>query len=314
MLTENRKLDTDTDCMVTYRFDRYNVQWILPKPEIYWQCKDPDKLIHIALITLEEMFHINQIKGNKVAIHTFGVEYDLTNEENRKLSHFVTRMMEIDVANILTTALPEMVEENWQWYADRKSKLPYENHYPLPSDFGFLLGYLLAQAMNQEKQFLTRAMTYMPEYLGKNPSAREIFFSNYRVLSQIETYLGLIYEHEGETTLTAEQITIVLNHEFSPEGMTMQFLLNCLNLRTKHGSNWLEILDKGVDESEKHETKHGTNIVNMILNFVNANPKWGDKLYGKRSIGPRGLLHRSFKNPDDMLDVLSQSYLSQHHV
>lgn len=307
MLQDYLKLDSDTQCTVTYRFGQYNIQWVLPKPEVYWQCNDPDKLIHIAMIALEEMIHINQLKGNSVVLHTFGNEYNLSDVEHYDLYDFVKRMMEIDVANILTTAMPEMIEENWDWYAVRKSKHKHEDHYPHTADFGFLLGFAVAHAMDQEREFLARAMTYMPEYLNNNPNAREIFFSNYCVLGQIKTYLGWIYEPEGEPRLTPQQQVMVLNHEFSKEGMTMQFLINCIHFKDKHGTNWLEMLDKGLVDSETHATKHATEIVQMVLNFVNENPKWFDTLRGNSSV--RSIkFNRKFKSPDHMLEALSRSY------
>jgi hypothetical protein len=306
MLDDGALLDHDTTCMVTHRGGMYNIRWVLPKPEIYWNCSDPDKLIHIALIALEELIHLNQIKGKKIELHTFGVEYDLSDERLSEMSKYVIRMMEIDVANVLSTSLPEMVEQNWQWYADRQSKPKHDDYYPLATDYAFLLGLFIAAAMGQEANFLAGAMTSMPKYLDKNHSAREVFFSNPGVLRYVEDYLRKVYSPPSEDGETVEGLETILSHEFSPDGITFQFLMNCLVLRSKEEEDWLEVLDTqelGVDGTS--EEKYGADIIKMIQDFLNSNPEYLINLTGEKQSFLARLFRRKMESPDQLLDVLS---------
>lgn len=307
MVTRGQKLDADKECEVSYWNNSYHVRWVLPKPEVYWECEEPDKLIHIAVIALEEMIHLTQIKGNKIELHSLGCEFDLSDPDLKPMQHFVVRMCELDAFNILSTAMPQMIEQNWGWYQDRASKKTYDDHHPHSIDISFILGYTISLAMGQGKDYMAGTMVYLPEFLDENPTKREAFFSNHYVLKIIKQYFEWIYDSEDlATKLEADQIILIHQHEFDRHGMTTQFLIHCAKLRESYKESWVEALDRGKFDADVDSSMHGSDILNIILDFVNNHPTEFNKLSNRKTL-LRILARSKFKTTDQMVSSFAQN-------
>ncbi len=279
MVTPETDLDADSQNAITFRFDRYNIRWILPKPEVYWMCSEINKIIHIVLDVLEELLHLSQLHGTVAYLYTIGL-LNTDNHEDHLFTELITRLMETDVTNILTQALPVMVTEKWSWYANRTQHQRVdtqidrtEKHFPLTPDAAFLLGLIIAELTDQLKEYMASAMLILPEYLAINNDACEAFFSNYMVLNKLLGYFENIFV-SASTKISIDNWNQLISHEFSEDGISLIFLRHCVRLMQRYGDQWINILDKGTWDPDEHKTCFGSQCLQLFLDFFNTNPDW----------------------------------------
>lgn len=271
------QVDMDVPCQVTLYEGRPAIRWSLPEPQNYWQCENPDKLIYTALVLAEELLHISQLRTNGIYIHTFGTEFTLYQGESKEkevLQNCIVQLQESDVTNIITTTMPFVLQERFQWYHDRLKSPRTEKHFPLTIDRMWLIGHLYARFMDQAGEFMMESFESLPPYLVSPRKEYKSFFSNQVILYLFQEYVQLFEfdfnrEDDREGDQLYKAVSSLLLRELKRVGVIELFLKYCAELKIQYQQDWKNHLDKSHDANQY---QHGTNVLNKITGIFIKQP------------------------------------------
>lgn len=297
-------IDLDTVSLVKSNPNDLAIRWTFPSAESYWATSNTQKLIHCAILMMEELLHIIQlIKPGKVELLSIGAKFNIpTDDEDRVILGLIERLQETDVTNTLATLIPSMISQNWQWYVNRASQKKHEQYYPLSLDYMWLIGRLVAELTDDIGNFILDTMSKMPDYLSKDFRNIINYFSNDLVIRSTETYFNFItvFNNPKLDDKAKESISSLRKAEFSRISIFDYFFQYCIYCKSRYGDGWMV---KSVNENPECISE----LTEVLFEYFQKNPNELGVFTSKYKPGLKTKLFKPrLKNFDDLITFLSK--------